>query len=170
MEKKITLLLLLVSSLAFAQVQRLGELSSGRFIDSRIIYEDTSEDVFGYFLLYESDRKSKEVYDLEYVLLDKNLNKITSNTFVQGVYKSMLSKTDVSFSFVKKMGSDLIFGLQDKVETTNILFNDRYRRLNLTDFNLSEELVVIDFKPQERIYKPGIVMKSSELTDNQKLI
>src|SRR5690606_32434061 len=111
MKKTITLLLLLVSTLTFAQVQRLGELSSGKFIDSRIIYEDHTDDVFGYFLLYENDRKSKEIYELEYVILDKNLNKITSNTFVQGAYKTVTSKTDVIFSFVKKIDSDIIFGL-----------------------------------------------------------
>src|SRR5690606_29147409 len=99
-----------------------------------IIYEDHTDDVFGYFLLYENDRKSKEIYELEYVILDKNLNKITSNTFVQGAYKTVTSKTDVIFSFVKKIDSDIIFGLQDKIQGTNYHFNDRYRKLNVTDF------------------------------------
>src|SRR5690606_1829558 len=95
MKKLTTLLFVLFTTVVFAQVQKLGSLSSGKFIDSRIIYEDNGEDVHGYFFLYELDHKSREVYELEYVILDKNLNKVTSKTFTQGVYKTVLVGTKV---------------------------------------------------------------------------
>ncbi len=76
--KKLLPLFLLFFICTHAQVKDLGELSSGKYLDSRIVYNDDGDDVYGYLLLYENDRKSKAVYELEYVLLDKNLNKLTS--------------------------------------------------------------------------------------------
>src|SRR5690554_5008156 len=170
MKKTITLLLLLVSTLTFAQVQKLGELSSGKFIDSKIIYEDHTDDVFGYFLLYESDRKSKEIYELEYVVLDKNLNKITSNTFIQGIYRNLLAKTTPHLSFVTKIDNELIVGFRDRLIQMNSFINDRYRRINLTDFKLSPEFVINDFKPVERVYKSGDVVYIEDFLESQALI
>ena len=111
MKQTFTLLFLFILSSSFGQIQKLREFSSGSFVDSRIIYEDDNDDVFGYFLLYEFDRKSREVYDMEYVIMDKNLNKITSGTFTEGIYKNFLIKTGARLTFVKKMGNQIFFGI-----------------------------------------------------------
>lgn len=168
MKKTITLLLLLVSTLTFAQVQKLGELSSGKFLDSRIIYEDTTDDVYGYFLLYQKDRISKEEFELEYVLLDKNLNKLTSNSFI--AYKAKYAQSQVSLTFVKKIGSDLIIAINDKIIGVRHTFNDRYRKLSLVDFTLSEEVVMVDHKAREKKYKQGESVKYNDVVKNQRVI
>jgi hypothetical protein len=71
--KKITILILLFSTTLFSQVQNLSALSKGKFIDSRVIFDDDSDDIFGYIILYELDTKSREVSEYEYIILDKNL-------------------------------------------------------------------------------------------------
>ena len=63
-------LFILTSFLATAQVQKLHELTTGKVIDSKVIYEEGSGDVFGYFFLYERDRFDKKLFEFEYVILD----------------------------------------------------------------------------------------------------
>lgn len=171
MKKIFTLFLVLSATIAFSQIQQLSKLSEGKFIDSKIVYDDT-EDVYGYFLLYEFDRKSKEVFELEYVLLDKNLNKVTSGRFIQGVYQNLLKKFDVGLTFVKKTNNEIIFGLYDTMhEWLPVLhnLNSRYRRINLDTFALSDEFAILGNKPVVKKYKAGDVLKAKELFDNQTL-
>ena len=145
--KKLLPLFLLFFICSQAQVKDLGELSSGKYLDSRIVYNDDGDDVYGYLLLYENDRKSKAVYELEYVLLDKNLNKLTSGTFVQNRF-SFIMKINIGFSFVRKTGNKLVIGIQDSSNSTLIgpipAFNHRYRELNLETFALSNQFTMKD--------------------------
>lgn len=177
MKKIFSLLLILTFSHAFAQVQKLREFSSGNFIDSRIVYEENREDVFGYFLLYEIDRQSKEIYDMEYIILDKNLNKITSGIFTQSVYKHFLMKTGARLTFVKKIKNEIFFGLHDNLKhdlyvDTKIesdFFHERYRKINLDDFTFSKEFVFKNSEPIDNDYKSGDSFKISDLEDNQSI-
>ena len=115
MKQLVVLLILLCFGSAISQVQKLGELSAGRLLDSAVIMEDDESDVYGYCLLYEVDRKSKEVFELEYVILDKNLNKLTSVTLTQGVFKTILAKTNAELTFVKKIGNQLTIAVNDRL-------------------------------------------------------
>ena len=177
MKNIITLLLLFTVSLSFAQIQKLKEFSSGDFIDARIINEENGEDVFGYFLLYEFDRQSREIYDMEYVILDNNLNKITSGMFTQSVYKMFLIKTGARLTFVKKVKNELFFGLHDNVQNVTYIdtkiesdqFNERYRKINLDDFSYSKEFVFQDSKRVENEYKAGDSFTISDLENNQSI-
>lgn len=177
MKKTLTVLFLFVFSISFAQIQKLREFSSGNFVDSRIIYEEDHDDVFGYFLLYEFDRKSREVYDMEYVVLDKNLNKITSGVFTQGVYKNFLIKTGARLSFVKKINNELVFGVHDNYENDYYIktisvadyFRERYRKINLDDFSLSKEFFFQDLKISENTVESGDSFAISDMVDNQTI-
>ena len=48
--KKLLPLFLLFFIYTQAQVKDLGELSSGKYLDSRIVYSDDGDDVYGYLL------------------------------------------------------------------------------------------------------------------------
>lgn len=67
------------SLLASAQMQNLFELAEGNLVFSDILY-DNNDDLWGYFYLYKSD-KEKERVKMEYVVLDKNLNKVFNGNY-----------------------------------------------------------------------------------------
>src|SRR5699024_7750173 len=116
MKKIITLVFLFLSTISISQVQKLRDLSRGNFIGSNIVYTDDGTDVYGYFLLYQFNQKSRNVYDIEYILLDKNLNKITGGVFTEGVYKKFLGKTEIKPYFAKKIDNKLVFCIYDRAE------------------------------------------------------
>src|SRR5574343_933311 len=76
--KKIILFFFLTSFSLQAQIQKISDLSNNQFLDSKIIYDNNGEDVWGYFLLYKGDKKSKSIQEYQFVILDKNLNKVGS--------------------------------------------------------------------------------------------
>src|SRR5690554_1029583 len=177
MRPTFTLLFIFVCSISFAQIQKLREFSSGNYVDSRIIYEENNQDVFGYFILYEFDRKSREIYDLEYVIMDKNLNKITSGIFTQGVYKHFMVKTEARLTFVTKTKNEIVFGLHDNggnqayvnTKVVSDYFHERYRKINLDDFTISNEFVFRNSTSSENTFKSGDSFKLSDIRDNQSI-
>lgn len=138
-----------LSCFVFGQGAKLSSLSSQKFIDSKIVYEDNGEDIFGYFLLYENDRKNKNVYELEYVLLDKNLNKLSSNSFLQSRYRSMFFKITPSLALARKKGDLLYISIGDVVsgigDMSKILGIYNFRTLNLKDYSISAVSFVKDY-------------------------
>lgn len=175
MKKLVAFLVLLYCSSAMAQIQKLGELSSGSFIDSAVIMEDDESDVFGYCLLYQLDRKSKEVFELEYVILDKNLNKLTSVTLTQAVFKSFMARTRAELTFAKKIGNRLTIGVNDrlvKLEAGDPLpfFNYRFIDVNLDNFKFSKEYKYENFTKKEFVYTTGDKVGFDDIWNLQKLI
>lgn len=79
MKLKITILGLFLSAMVSAQVSDLMKLADGKLTFSSMLY-DSSDKLFGYFYLYERD-VDKDSKKLEYVLLDKNLNKVNNGEF-----------------------------------------------------------------------------------------
>ncbi len=174
--KQFTLLfMLLCFGAVMGQVQKLGALSSGKFLDSAVIMEEDESDVFGYCLLYESDRKSKEVFDLEYVILDKNLNKLTSVNLTQAVFKTWMAKTRAEITFVKKIDNQLVISVNDRlVKVSEIemkpFFNHRFINVNLNDFSYSREYNYEDFTKKESVHAAGDKMGFDDFWNLQKLI
>src|SRR5690606_25498624 len=72
--------------------------------------------------------------------------------------------------FVKKIDNELIVGFRDRLIQMNSFINDRYRRINLTDFKLSPEFVINNFKSVERAYKSGDVVYVEDFLESQSLI
>ncbi|MGK4566420.1 DUF6770 family protein [Flavobacterium sp. 3HN19-14] len=150
--KKILLIIALFFNVSlFAQMAKLSELSSSEFLNSKIIYEDNNSDIYGYFLLYLKDRKDKDVYEFEYVLMDKNLNKLGTGTFFQSRYTTMLIKFISRLLYVKKSGDMLYFSVGDTVEGTEEIFDIfgfyNLRTLNLKDFKVSEQNYIKNLSP-----------------------
>ena len=82
MRFRIVVLALLFSLFAKAQVSDLMKLAEGSLIYTSIVY-DSDDNLYGYFYLYQMDAE-KNRKKLEYVLLDKNLNKVNNGEFSTG--------------------------------------------------------------------------------------
>lgn len=163
-----------VTTVSFSQVQKLQQLSSGELISSRIIYEENHRDVFGYFLLYKIDKTSSTFYELEYVVLDKNINKITSGVFNQGV-SSLLGRSGPYVSFVKKIDEMIYFGMYDYdfigyfSDYISQHLNPRFRTINLNDFSISPEIIIKDSKVVENENVEREDLRRRNNKDNQML-
>lgn len=72
MKIKLLFLLLFTSVVSFAQIKKISELSSNKFLSSRVVFDDNQKDIYGYFLLFEKDRTSKKEFILESLLSDKS--------------------------------------------------------------------------------------------------
>ncbi len=148
--RKLLLILLFVAGItATAQTTKLSALSSAEFLNSKIVYDENGNDVYGYFLLYQKDKKSKGNFELEYVLLDKNLNKIASGTFMQQRATSLFVNFTTQLLYAKKKGDILYFSLGDVLEG----YEDMYdmfglygiRTLNLKDFKVTDVMYMRNF-------------------------
>lgn len=90
MKIKLLFLCLVCSTFAFGQIQDLENLAEGKMVYVSILYDSNSK-VYGYFYLFERD-KDKEKKTMEYVFLDKNLNKTSNNTFTCNSYNESNSQ------------------------------------------------------------------------------
>lgn len=160
--KKISLLLVLFfSATLFSQVTKLTALSSSKFLDSKIIYEDNNEDIYGYLLLFEKDKVNANETAFELVLLDKNLNKVGTTSFDQEITNTWLIKLSSSIYFAKKSKDNLFVAIgqsNSMVESlVDKMVEDKgisgFRILNLKDFTISENYFIKDYKFQKQIGK-----------------
>ena len=69
---RLLFLLTVFSCTLSAQMQNLYQMSQGRLVYSKILYDN--DNLWGYFYLYQFDRM-KDSVKMEYVIFDKNLNK-----------------------------------------------------------------------------------------------
>lgn len=160
--KKITLLLcLFLTTTLFAQVTKLSTLSSSNFVDSKIVYEDNNEDVYGYLLLFEKDKISSTETLFELILLDKNLNKVGTISFSQEAYNTWIVKLTSCIYFAKKKDNKLFISVGlTHASTENLIdriVEDKgisgFRILNLKDFSISENYIFRDDKIQVQTEK-----------------
>jgi len=88
--KKILLLVLFATALfnnGLSQIQDLTALANGKMVYRDILY-DANASLWGYFFLYSSD-KTKEGKKMEYVVLDKNLNRTYNGSFIDSPLKGL---------------------------------------------------------------------------------
>lgn len=89
MKTKLLFLGLLVSIFSFGQMKDLLTLSEGKIVYSSTLY-DSDENLYGYFYLYEKSSNEKEA-NMEFVILDKNLNEVSNGTFTSNKYEKVMS-------------------------------------------------------------------------------
>lgn len=80
MKKIFALLLLLLNLYSQAQIQDLAEMASGDLVNFQALY-DQNDKFYGYFTIYNQGEVNNNFRKFEYIILDKNLNKVSSNTF-----------------------------------------------------------------------------------------
>ena len=84
---------LLITMAVSAQMHDLADMADGKMIFNDIVYESDGN-VFGYVYLYERDvEKGKRT--VEYVFLDKNLNKASNGTFDEAFQPPGVFKTGI---------------------------------------------------------------------------
>ena len=140
MKVKLILLSLLCSLASFGQMQDLMNLSKGEIVYSSILY-DSNENLYGYFYLYQTDKTSSKTMKFEYVVLDKNLNKVNNGEF-EGMKEDYLlySRFDDCTLMGDKLILDKIYYTQDAIILNTI------RIISLKDNNISNEKRIIDGK------------------------
>jgi len=161
---KLLLFSLLFSTMAFGQMQDLQNLANGKLEFSSTLY-DSNDKLYGYFYLYKKD-VDKQNKTMEYVLLDKNLNKVASNTFTNNsynnIYKSLYAGIKNEYLDCSLIGDSLIL--------TNIYY---YFPMSGNGFPtiLSNTVQVISLKDntisKELKYQDGVF---SEITADPKLL
>lgn len=129
-----------VSITGFSQIKKLQELSKSNIINSQVIYEEDTEEVWGYALLYMRDKIDNKLMDLELVVLDKNLEKIGAVNFPEYYYANFLLKHYPSLRYNRKIGDKLLISVQ--VHSPEMIpLSERYlcffRELNLNDFTIT---------------------------------
>jgi hypothetical protein len=70
-----------------SQIQDLSALASGKMVYRDVLY-DANASLWGYFFLYSSD-KTKEGQKMEYVVLDKNLNRTYNGSYTDSPCKGL---------------------------------------------------------------------------------
>ncbi|ADQ78688.1 hypothetical protein Palpr_0529 [Paludibacter propionicigenes WB4] len=91
MKIKTTLLItcLFVTICACGQIQDLAKLANGKIVYNSTLY-DSNENLYGYLYIYERDADSQNK-TMEYVFLDRNLNKVSNKEFTSKQYNNVLS-------------------------------------------------------------------------------
>jgi hypothetical protein len=70
-----------------SQIQDLSALASGKMVYRDVLYDGNAA-LWGYFFLYSSDN-TKEGRKMEYVVLDKNLNRTCNGSYTDSPYKGL---------------------------------------------------------------------------------
>lgn len=94
--KKWCLLLMFACVSAFAQTSDLASLSSGTYAGSTGIFEKNNE-LFGYIVFYDYGLIDKSTKKMEYVILDKNLNKVANKIFEAEKFVGNYSCTRINY-------------------------------------------------------------------------
>lgn len=169
MKKILLLILLFIYSISFGQIQKLNKLSTGKYIDSEIIYDSKTEDLYGYFILYQIDTKKNNILQYEYIVLDKNLNKITTNTFEQQNYNQTLLKSDLIISTIKKIDNELLIEFCNLERIRRVKYHYRYRKLNLETFAFSDSFVILNTEVKPDEIKIDDSINEEDFIDDQRL-
>lgn len=161
MKKILFYLIFLCSISGNAQLAELNKLSSGKLYDSDVI-RDEKNNIKGYFLLFESDKIKKETFNLEYVVLDENLTKVTNGYFEEMKYSSFLLSAKRINVDVTLYDNNLLLELTDATEEGG--FFRRYRILDLKSNKMSD---IVIFKKGKIEVNPVFDRKLKNFSDNQ---
>jgi hypothetical protein len=153
MKRTLFLIILFFSISAHAQIKDLAALASGEFVAFQPIFDQDAK-LFGYFILFDQGKANEKNKKFEYILLDKNLNKVSSNTF-QG------DKTLVRYAAYLDINRDLILEPYIDPLTINIwkigkFVFPEYKRIDLNTNEIStyygkcfKDNAFIDCEPNE---------------------
>ena len=144
----------------YAQMTDLAKLSRGKLYSSDVI-KDKKNNIKGYFLLFETDKVAKETYELEYVVLDENLTKVTNGFITEMKYESWLVSADRVKVSVTLEKNKLLLQLADYIN--GVEYFKRYRMLDIPSNTLSEPFL---FNKDSLKINPKFDRKISSISDN----
>jgi hypothetical protein len=166
MKTKILIFCFFISTFTYSQIQDLAKLAEGKIVYNTNLY-DSNENLFGYFYLYERDADTQNK-TMEYVFLDKNLNKISNKEFKIKLFKNVFS----TYYECTLMGDYLILNkyyyyISGFISTSKPLLTT-FQTISLKDNTVSGEYCyedgqfkefIADFDNMKKVYK-GIETKS----------
>ncbi len=136
-----------------AQTSSLLNLASGDMQMFTPIYEEDNN-IYGYFSLFKLDQLSKNEEKYEYVILDKNLNKVANGEFVDTEYAGVYSR----YYMPDKIGDNLILTKSYANMNGSVAFTST-RMLLLNDNTIQKPFYFEDqnlkkgFRPVEKLKK-----------------
>jgi len=148
-------------SILQAQIVDLQKLSRGHLYSSDEI-KDENNNLRGYFLLFETDKIAKETYQLEYVVLDENLTKVTNGFITEMKYESWFFKAEKISVRVSIYKDQLLLQFADSFEGAE--YFKRYRLLSIKDNQLSKPFI---YSKGKMIVDPTFDRKNTNIADNQ---
>ena len=161
------ILLFVVFSLASnAQIQNLYEMSQGKLQYSRILFDNNS--LWGYFYLYELD-VMKDSTKMEYIVLDKNLNRLYNGTFnaikyKDQVFSSYLTKYENCILMGKNLVLDISVHKGGATSGYSLVHNSN-RIINLQEDTVSEEYIY-RYYDKKFILVPSTALSYSNRNDS----
>ena len=162
--KKIALLLLvIISGLCFSQTVELEKLSAGKLVSGSALYDRDNDDLYGYLYFFEKDKVSKTENLYEYVLLDRNLNKVCSGEFKENLLCSDWSSS-MALDFVPVYRNGFIsIGLCVKYKNAPYSNPYRYRLLDVKENKISESFALLPDLTKD--YQPTTNKKLKDLNE-----
>ena len=150
MNKKIILAGIFLSLFwpAQAQMKNLGEIMDNSNLLLQDILYNSDNSIFGYIFIYSVDKVKEKDWKCEYLILDKNLNEIARNTFIQHKYTS---RTIIQFIQCRKKGDNVLvtigYAYTKVFAAANNYFNyllTTYRSISLKENVISDEFYYDD--------------------------
>jgi hypothetical protein len=118
----------------------LKKLSSGDFLSNALVYNRTDNDTYGYLHFYKKDKISKDEDLIEYVLLDKNFNKIASGEFKDDIVKTMWKSFFYKSFYASYLDDIIVIEILEQTKQYNI--KSKYRLLDVKNNTLSESFTL----------------------------
>ncbi|MGM5629861.1 hypothetical protein O2K51_03080 [Apibacter raozihei] len=133
--KKVILIVILTLfyNIINAQLLELNKLSKGELIQELYLRDNNKDDLFGYLYIFKIDQLDKKEYLYDYILLDKNLNKVSAGNFTEKL--GNFSKK-IFVNAIHRNG--LISFNINEIATGGATVRNRYRLLNIKDNKLSD--------------------------------
>lgn len=126
MKKFLLIFLLSCSCFINAQISDLNNLASGT-IEIFSPLKDIDESFYGYFLLTKLDKVDKKNEKYEYLILDKNLNKVSNGEYIDFKYKNFNSY----FYTPEKVNDKIVISKENK---KILKTNTSYKKVQKTKF------------------------------------
>ena len=140
MRTKLLSFFFLLSFVVKAQITDLQKISKGKFYSSDVI-RDSNNNIKGYFFLFETDKIAKETFELEYVVLDENLTKVTSGFITEMKYESWLVSANKIVINVSLYKNKLLIQFTDHFNMQTVAEYRRFRILDLQNNKLSDTFI-----------------------------
>lgn len=153
MKKSFLIFVFFVATAINAQISNIAELASGKLEMFTPIIE-LNGNVYGYFSIYKLEKVSKTEEKYEYVLLDKNLNKVANGEYTDVRYK----RYNTNFYYPEKIGNKLVLSKQHYVPYIPKFTFVTHRILDLKTNKISEEFY----------YEKGELINGSRSTEKIK--
>lgn len=163
MKSNLVLLLMFFCTSISAQITDLYKLSQGKYYSSDVI-KDEKNNIKGYFLLFEIDKVEKETYDLEYVVLDENLQKVTNGIITEMKYESLLISAKKIIVEVTLFNNKLLIQLSDYLGEEN---GNAYLRYKILDLQSNKLTTTFAYLKDNLAINPVLDRKLKNFSENQ---